>query len=162
MLQIGYNAFKKGASMKRLHLFLAILLLTHSLHANGVIKEGQEYPVEKIREQNTKIIKMVVEEISKSLPQKIDRYTTMKKIHDENLTLIYTFEINTGAKSDEAVKKEDRPRMERAVTKGVCQSSKRFLDSGISLAYEYLSASTQKELFTFLMTQEICKAYHHD
>jgi len=139
-----------------------ILLLSTLSHADNIIKEGQEYPVEKIKEQNKKIIKMVVEEISKSLPQKVDSYTNMTQIRDENLTLIYTFEINTGAKNDESVQKEDQPRMEKAITKGVCQSSKRFLEAGISLSYEYLNASTKKELFTFFMNQERCKEFNHD
>jgi len=148
--------------MKSIYLLLSILLLTTLGHATDVIKDGQEYPIEKIKEQNRQIIKMVVEEISKSLPQKVDSYTTLIKIEDENLTLIYTFEINTGAKSDEAVRKEDRARMERAVTKGVCQSSRRFLDAGISLHYTYLSKISQEELFTFKMNQQKCKEFQHD
>ena len=142
-------------------LFITLLLGSFS-HATETIKEGQEYPVDKLREQNKKIIKMVVEEISKSLPQKVDRYTEMTKIRDENLSLIYSFEINTGAKSDEAVKKEDTNRMKKNVTKGVCQSSKRFLDAGVTLIYEYMSASTKKELFTFTMTQKICSELKDD
>jgi hypothetical protein len=105
---------------------------------------------------------MVVKEISKDLPQKVDRYTTMSKIRDENLTLIYTFEINTGVKSDEAVRKEDKPRMQKAISRGICQSSKRFLDAGVTLTYEYMSASSKEELFTFGMNQEKCKRLKYD
>ena len=148
--------------MKRLLSPLILILLTISSHATDIIKEGQEYPVEKIKEQNQQIIKMVVSEISKTLPQKIDKYTTMTKIEDENLTLVYTFEINTGTKSDKSVRKEDKPRMEKAVTQGVCQSSKRFLDAGISLDYVYLNSSTKKELFTFSMNQKKCKELNYD
>jgi succinate dehydrogenase flavin-adding protein (antitoxin of CptAB toxin-antitoxin module) len=122
-----------------------------------MIKDGEEYPIEKIREENKIIIKMVVDEISKKLPQKVDNYTTLIKIRDEELTLIYTFEINTGAKSDEAIIKEDKARMKRIVSKGICQSSKRFLDAGVTLSYEYLSASTKQELFTFSMNEKECK-----
>jgi len=140
-------------------LFSAIIFIMfgQSVYATDIIKNGQEYPLDKMKEQNQKIIKMVVEEISKTLPQKVDKYTEMTKIRDENLTLIYTFEINTGAKSDEAIKKEDKPRMEKAISKGVCQSSKRFLDADITLTYEYMSSSTKKELFVFSMTKETCK-----
>jgi hypothetical protein len=141
---------------------ITLLLLGQSIYATDVIKEGQEYPIEKIREQNKQIIKMVVEEISKTLPQKVDQYTAMTKVRDENLTLIYTFEINTGAKSDEAVQKEDKDRMKKAVTKGVCQSSKRFIEAGVSLKYEYLSATSKKELFTFQMNEHICKEFKND
>jgi len=136
---------------------LSILLILTLGYSEGIIKGEQEYPADKFKEQNSQIIKMVVSEISKSLPQKVDKYTTMTTIRDENLTLIYTFEINTGSKSDEAVIKEDKPRMQKAVTKGVCQTSQKFLDADITLAYEYKSATTQKELFTFLITKERCK-----
>jgi hypothetical protein len=138
------------------------MLLGQSIYATDIIKEGQEYPIEKIKEQNKKIIKMVVEEISKTLPQKVDPYTEMTKIRDENTTLIYTFEINTGSKSDEAVQKEDKDRMEKAVTKGVCQSSKRFIEAGVTLKYEYFSAVSKKELFSFLMNDTICKEFKND
>jgi hypothetical protein len=148
--------------MKQLLSIISILLLFTLSHATDIIKEGQEYPIEKIKEQNKQIIKMVVEEISKTLPQKVDKYTEMTKIRDENLTLIYTFEINTGVKSDEAVKKEDQERMGKAVTKGVCQSSKRFIDAGVSLTYEYFSATSKKELFSFNMNENICKELKDD
>jgi len=148
--------------MQKRLLFLGLTLLTMSTSATDIIKEGQEYPLEKMKEQNQQIIKMVVKEISKTLPQKVDKYTNMTQIADKNTTLIYTFEINTKPKSDESVRKEDKPRMEKAVTKGVCQSSKRFLDSGITLNYAYLNASTKKELFTFSINQQKCKELHND
>ena len=137
-------------------LFSIIFILTLS-YSKGIIKGEQEYPSDKFKEQNSQIIKMVVSEISKSLPQKVDRYTTMTNIKDENLTLVYTFEINASPKSDKTIIKEDKPRMQKAITKGVCQTSKRFLDADISLAYEYKSATTKKELFTFLITKEKCQ-----
>ena len=148
--------------MKKLLSTINILLVLNPLYATDIIKEGQEYPIEKMKEQNKQIVKMVVEEISKKLPQKVDKYTEMTKIRDENLTLIYTFEINTGAKNDEAVKKEDKERMKKAVTKGVCQSSKRFIEAGVSLTYEYLSAISKKELFFFHMNKSICKELKND
>jgi len=136
---------------------LSIIFILTLGYSEGIIKGEQEYPSDKFKEQNSQIIKMVVSEISKSMPQKVDRYTTMTSIRDENLTLIYTFEINTGSKSDKAVIKEDKPRMQKAITKGVCQTSKRFLDADISLAYKYKSATTKKELFTFLITKDKCQ-----
>ena len=145
--------------MKRL---VTLLLLTQLNQATEIIKEGKPYPVEKIKEQNQQIVKMVVEEISKTLPQTVDKYTTITQIRDENLTLVYTFEINTGSKSDEAIKSGDRERMGNAITKGVCQSSKRFLEAGIDLIYEYFSASSKKELFTFHITQKQCKGFNDE
>jgi len=141
---------------------IVLVMLGQPSNATEVIQDGKEYPLEKMKEQSKKIIKMVVEEISKNLPQKVDKYTQITNIRDENLTLIYTFEINTGVKSDEAVKKEDKERMGKNITKGICQSSKRFLDAGVTLRYEYMSASTKNELFTFTMTQEICSELKHD
>jgi len=141
---------------------LMLIVLTLSTHATDIIKEGQAYPIAKIKEQNQQIIKMVVTEISKTLPQKVDKYTNMTKIEDKNVTLIYTFEIDTGSKNDKDVQKEDKPRMEKAVTKGVCQSSKRFLDAEIILNYTYLNASTKKELFTFSINQKKCKELKYD
>jgi len=131
-------------------------------YATEVIKDGQEYPMDKMREQNQKIIKMVVEEVSKGLPQKVNKYTQMINIRDENLTLIYTFEINAAPKSDETIRKEGKEKMKKYVSKGICQSSKKFLDVGVTISYEYLSASTKKELFTFTLTQKICKKLKYD
>lgn len=143
-------------------LFLSLLLLNGFSYATETIQEGEAYPIEKFQEQNKKIIKMVVEEISKTLPQTVDKYTEMTKIRDENLSLIYTFEINTGVKSDEAIRKEDHARMKKAVTKGICQSSKRFIDAGVTLVYEYLSATSKEELFSFKMDEALCKGENYD
>ena len=148
--------------MKRKLLISTLLLFWVSSHATDTIKEGKEYPIDKMREQVNQIIKMTVTEVSKGLPQKIDKYTEITKVRDENLTLIYTFEINTGARSDETVKKEGKARMEKPVSQGICQSSKRFLDAGVTLRYEYFSKSTQKELFTFTIDQKKCKELHYD
>jgi len=147
--------------MKLLLLTVAIMISSLS-YATEVIKDGQEYPMDKMREQNQKIIKMVVEEVSKGLPQKVNKYTQMVKVRDENLTLIYTFEINAAPKSDETIRKEGKEKMEKYVSKGICQSSKKFLDVGVTISYEYLSASTKKELFTFTLTQKICKKLKYD
>ena len=148
--------------MRLLLLTVAIMMISSLSYATEVIKDGQEYPMDKMREQNQKIIKMVVEEVSKKLPQKVNKYTQMVKVRDENLTLIYTFEINAAPKSDETVRKEGKEKMEKNVSKGICQSSKRFLDVGVTISYEYLSASTKKELFTFTLTQKICKELKYD
>ena len=148
--------------MRLLLLSIMLMILSPSSYATEVVKDGKDYPIDKLREQNQKIIKMVVEEVSKGLPQKVNRFTQMTKVRDENLTLIYTFEINAAPKSDETIRKEGKEKMEKNVSKGICQSSKRFLDSGITISYEYMSASSKKELFTFTMTQKICKELKYD
>jgi hypothetical protein len=109
--------------------------------------------------QNKEIIKMVVEEIGKTLPQEIDKYTKFVSIEDDNLTLVYTYEILTGAKSDEAVRSEDKPRMQEFVVEGICQSSKRFLQADINITYVYKNAATKAELFKFEIEPKDCKKF---
>ncbi|OQX60221.1 MAG: hypothetical protein B5M52_00625 [Helicobacteraceae bacterium 4484_230] len=106
--------------------------------------------------QNSEVLKLAVKELSKDLPRKIDAYTTLVNVRKENLTLVYVYEINTGAKSDEAVRKEDHERMRLAVTDGTCRTSKRFLDSGISISYLYNSAKSKKKLFQFDISRKEC------
>ena len=108
-------------------------------------------------EQNKTVIKMAVKAMSEKLPQTVDKYTQFTAIRSKDLNLIYTFEINTGAKSDEAVIREDKKRMSKHVKEGICQSSKRFLDSHIDISYIYVSAKTKKELFRFDVTKNNCE-----
>ena len=124
----------------------------------GEVQQAQtkELPTEQIQKQNREIVKLASEEISKTLPQKVDSYTTLMTVEGKDTTLIYIFEINTGAKSDDAVKKEDKERMKKAVTAGICQTSKRFLDSRITLSYLYISSQSKAELFRFDVTQAEC------
>ncbi len=139
--------------------FLALgIVVALSQWSLGEVQQMQtkELPLEEMRKQNSEIVKLASEEISKTLPQKVDNYTTLMTVEGKDTTLTYTFEINTGAKSDDAVKKEDRGRMKKAVTTGICQSSKRFLDSDISISYLYISANSKAELFRFDVTQADC------
>ena len=112
--------------------------------------------VQDLQVQNRRIIELVVEELSKDLPKKIDEYTQFVGITNDDLTLVYIFEINTGGKSDETVQKEDNSRMQSAVTQGVCRSSQRFLDAQINISYLYKSAKTKAKLFQFDITQADC------
>lgn len=114
---------------------------------------------QQIKIQNKEIVKLVVEEVGKKLPQKIDDYTQYVSIKSDGLKLISTFEIKTAPKSDETVIKEDKPRMEQFIKKGICQSAKRFLQSDIDITYVYANASTKKELFRFAMTEKDCAEY---
>jgi len=144
--------------MQKFSPLLLMGLLCWSLSFATPPSQNQEsYPIEKIREQNQQIIKMVVDNIAPTLPQTVDQYTTITQIREENLTLIYTFEINAEAKRDEAIIKEDKARMEHAVIQGVCQSSQRFLKAGVNITYEYFSATTHHPLFSFAITPEVCQ-----
>jgi len=119
--------------------------------------QNREFPKEELQKQKIQIASMVVQEISKTLPQKVDKYTTLVSIKNDKATLVYTFEINSGAKSDDAIIKEDHSRMQRAVTQGVCQSSSKFLEAGINTRYIYRSKKSKRELFVFNITQDVCE-----
>ncbi len=112
--------------------------------------------VQDMKVQNRKIAALAAEELSKTLPQTIDKYTKLVDVRNEDLTLVYVFEINTGSKSDKTVQKEDHARMQSAVTYGVCRSSKRFLDAQIDISYLYQSAKSKAKLFQFDITQADC------
>lgn len=116
---------------------------------------GANLPQE-MKKQNRHIVELASKEISKTLPQTIDKYTKLIKVDGKDTTLIYTYEIKTGSKSDESVKKEDHSRMGKAVTTGVCRSSKNFLDAQINITYLYISAISKAELFKFEITKKTC------
>ena len=84
------------------------------------------------------------------------RCTKLIAVKADKTTLVYIYEIDTTPKTDETVKKEDHSRMQEAVTRGTCRSSKRFLEADISLRYIYTSANTKTELFQFNINQESC------
>ncbi len=144
--------------MKNILLSL-ILFGTISSFANESLKvdpSAQAKADKQMKIQNRNVIKHVVKELLSNLPQRIDNYTTFTEISSDDLTLNYTFEINTGSKSDEAVIKEDKPRMTPYIKEGICQSSKRFLQSDINIKYIYKSAPTKKELFSFYVEAKDC------
>ncbi len=137
-------------------IFLIIVFFTQIIHASDLPQRTGDFPDKEMQAQNKEIAKLVAEEISSTLPQTVDRYTTLVSVASKDTTLIYTFEINTGAKSDATVQKEDHSRMKRAVTIGICQSSEKFLQAGIYTSYLYVSATTKALLFQFDITQENC------
>ncbi|AKF24862.1 hypothetical protein YH65_05275 [Sulfurovum lithotrophicum] len=146
--------------MKKTVFFLAsTLLLSQMLLAEEPKIIQKELPLTQMQKQNKTIVKMAAEGLNENLPQKVDDYTTLTQVEAKDETLIYVFEINTGAKSDEAVQKEDRTRMQKAVTNGICHSSKRFLDAHINIAYIYRSAKSKKELFRFDIKREDCEYF---
>ena len=138
------------------NILFILIALNVTLFSSEIKTRTGEFPAKEMKSQNREIVRMVVEEISSTLPQKIDKYTSFTAIKAEDTTMIYHFEINTGSKSDDTVKKEDRTRMKKAVTKGVCQSAKRFIDAQINISYIYSSAATKTELFRFDISQKDC------
>lgn len=49
--------------------------------------------------------------------------------------------------------------MKKAVTAGICRSSKRFLDADIAISYLYNSAASKEKLFEFNVSKEDCPQY---
>jgi len=143
-----------GENMKKSIILICIMALGTLLNAKGL--ETRELPTNEMKKQNREIVKLASEEISKTLPQKVDDYTTLMKVKGEDSTLVYVFEINTGAKSDETVRNEDRTRMQKAVTGGICRSSRRFLDAEINISYLYKSAASKEKLFQFNVSKSDC------
>ena len=141
--------------MKKSLIALGIITtLSQSALPEGI--QQQDLPVSEMQKQKKEIVQMASEEIAKTLPQTVDKYTVLTKVEGKENTMIYTFEINTGAKSDEAVQKEDRTRMQKAVTTGICQYSKRFIDAEIKISYIYIGAKSKKELFRFDVSKADC------
>jgi hypothetical protein len=142
---------------------LMLFTLSSTLFANKDLPQSNDPAAQtkadqQLKLQNKKIISLVVEEVGKTLPQKVDEYTQYVSIKSEGLKLVSTFEINTGSKSDEAVIKEDKARMQDIISTGVCKNSKRFLESNIDVAYAYVSEKTKKLLFRFDLTKQDCIA----
>ncbi|MCH9814625.1 MAG: hypothetical protein K0U47_11875 [Epsilonproteobacteria bacterium] len=127
--------------MKKALVTFSILTLSVSLFADSM--------QEKVKQSNQEVVSLAAKEIAKQLPQTIDQFTKLIAIEAKAQSLVYTYEINTGVKSDESVIKEDKSRMQQAVTKGICHSSWRFLQSGIDISYIYTSAVSKKKLFQF-------------
>ncbi len=135
---------------------LLLLVLTLSLLSSEIKTKTGDFPAKEMKKQNIEVAKLTAAALSKDLPHTIDKYTTLIKIISEGTTLVWTFEINTGAKSDESIKNEDHSQMQKAVTKGICQSSSKFLIAGINTSYIYISAKTKANLFRFDISQKDC------
>ncbi len=112
---------------------------------NPQIQMGGDLSADKMREQNLNVVKKAVEGMRETLPQKVDDYTQLVAIDGNGTRLIYTFEVNTGAKSDETMRKEGA-KMAPRILEGICRSAERFMDADISLTYRYISSATRTEV----------------
>lgn len=135
-------------------LLTAVLFPILSLASNITT---QEIPLDKMQEQNREIAKLAAAELSKSLPQTIDKHTKLTKVEAQESTLVYLYEINAASKSDAQIKQEDYSRMKEAVTYGICSSSQRFLKANITIRYIYTSAQSKNELFHFDINAKSCE-----
>ena len=143
--------------MKKLVLLFAIITtLTQAVFGVDLPVKNQDVSAEQLKSQNKEITKLVATELSKSLPQVINKATKIISIEAIETNLIYTYEINTGAKSDDAIRAEDRTKWEKIYVKNVCKRSKRFLDAQVKLSYVYISAISKEKLFQFDIEQADC------
>lgn len=141
-------------------LFLLLLSISFIYASSQAVSDTPtktgDFPPKEMKKQKQEIAKLVAQEIADTLPQVVDKYTLLTSVVSKDTTLIYTFKIHTGLKSDETIRKQDRTRMKKAVTKGICQSSRKFLEAGINTSYIYLSAKSNAELFRFDISQKDC------
>ena len=143
---------------------LTILLIAGSLGLGATnlkpfkpaIQLGGDLSVDKMRQQNLAVVKKAVEGLRENLPQKVDNYTTLVGVDSNGTQLIYTFEVNAGPKSDEALKKEGAARIAPRVRRGICQDSQRFLQAGIDISYRYRNAQTKGEILRVDVGEQDC------
>ena len=57
---------------------------------------------------------------------------------------------------EEEIAQKGVEKMKKPVIHGICTSSRRFLDSGITISYLYTGAKSKKELFHFDVKKEDC------
>ena len=147
---------------KTLTLAISMLMISASLYAlpqekfQPKLQIGSELSIDKLREQNLNIVRKAVEGIGENLPQKVDEYTQIVAIDSNGTKLIYTFEVQSGPQSDEAMRQKGA-RMAPRIKEGICHSSKRFLQADISIRYRYISSATQKEILVVDVNKSRCE-----
>jgi len=153
--------------MKHLSL-LGILLLIFTAWASASasmqpfkpkIQLSGDLKIDKIKAQNLNVVKKAVEGIGKTLPQKVDAYTSMIGVDSNGTELIYTFEVDAGPKSDSTLREDGKKRMAPTVRKGICTNAKRFLESDITITYRYLNKATKNEILKVTMDKKKCTSY---
>jgi len=135
--------------MKKLKIYMiAAMAAFATLHADAI--------PDKIKQQNINVVQAAAKGLNETLPQKIDPYTSLVKLEPKGERLLYIYEINDPSMSDEEIIKKGKQKMQAPVIRGICSSSRRFLESGISISYLYTSAKSKKELFRFDVTKKDC------
>ncbi len=138
--------------MRSIFLASAIMLaLGTAAHAapikkfNPQIQMGGDLSVDKMREQNLIVVKKAAEGIGETLPQRVDEFTKLTAIDANGTRLIYTFAVDAGPKSDEAMRAKGT-KMAPRVLQGICTSAERFMEADISLTYRYINSGTKTEI----------------
>lgn len=138
---------------KTVTLALSVLFMQVSLYALPLekfqpkLQVGSELSPDKLKEQNLNVVQKAVEGIRETLPQKVDDFTNIVAIDSNGTKLIYTFEVQSGPQSDEAMRQKGE-KMAPRIKEGICMTSKRFLQADISIKYRYISSATQKEILS--------------
>jgi hypothetical protein len=121
------------------------------------LQMGGDLSVEKMKAQNLNVVQKAVEGIGENLPQKVDKYTTLTGIEGNGTKLIYTFEVDGGMRSDEALREDGKKRMAPIVKEGICNSARRFLQSDIDICYRYVSKATKNEILRVDVNKKECR-----
>jgi hypothetical protein len=135
-----------------------LILLLLALSAFDTSLFAKKTQAEKVKMQNLEVVRMAAKEMTSKLPQKVDTYTQLVAIEPKDESLTYIFEINTGAKSDAAIIREaGKRKMDERIMRGICSSSKRFIENGIAISYLYKSAASKKQLFRYDANETRCR-----
>lgn len=137
------------------YVFIISLFFTSVFAQNTPVK-NQELSSSDMKSKNAEIAKLAAAEITKSLPQDVDKFTKLLSCEAKDSMLVYTFELNVESKSDEELKKDGLSKMKKSVTEGTCRSSKRFLEADINIRYIYNSAKSKAKLFSFDVDKSNC------
>jgi len=160
-MTVNFNKWAKwaGKVARGVSMSISVLLGAGNISFQSDIAHTgtrKDLSIDKIKEQNLMVVKKAVEGIRETLPQKIDRYTTMVAVSGRGNRLIYTFEVNGGPKSDSVLREEGKKRMAPVVRSGICRSARRFLESDINISYIYLSKTTKAEILHVDMNRKKC------
>ena len=143
------------------HMILAVAMLGLAAQAqvmkpfNPQIQTGGDLSIDKIRQQNLTVVQKAVEGIRKTLPQKVDNYTQFVAIESNGTRLIYTFSVDAGPKTDDALRAQGRGMAPR-IFKGMCTSAERFIQADIALTYRYINKATQAEILRVDADKKLC------
>ena len=143
------------------HIALALATLGFAAQAqamkpfNPQIQTGGDLTIDKLRQQNLTVVKKAVEGIRLTLPQKVDQFTQFVAIDSNGTRLIYTFAVDAGPKTDDALRAKGQGMAPR-VLKGMCDSADRFIQADIALTYRYVNKATQTEILRVDADKKLC------
>jgi hypothetical protein len=121
------------------------------------LQMGGDLSIDKMKEQNLNVVKKAVEGIGENLPEKVDKYTVLTGIDSNGTQLIYTFEVDGGMRSDEALREDGEKRMAPIVKEGICKSARRFLQSDIDICYRYVNKATKNVILRVVVNKKDCR-----